>query len=135
MKFVVWQKCIQRDDFASLLKQIPIDAHIVENSTLQNGETSKFWGAKNKELMKFRELAQIEVEKNFVGKKGLKMKKILTRNKINNIGHFKGVNVMGKILKICSLCLIYGKQPNIDYQLLNSKELYLLGQRLVFPTV
>lgn len=135
MKFVVWQKCIQSVNFASLLKQIPIDAHIVENSTLQNGETSTFWGAKNKELMNARKLVQIEVEKNFVGKKGLKMAKILARNKINNIGHFKGVNIMGKILKMCSLCLIYDQQPMIDYPLLDSKKLYLLEQRLVFPIV
>jgi len=135
MTFVVWQKCLRSNDFSDLLKQIPIDAHLVEDTTGMSGMTSTFWGAKNPELHYARNVVASEVAMNraYRFKKDLVQAQTQATNAINNVGHFVGLNVMGKILKICSLSLIYGKQPPIDYSLLESKNLYLLGKRIDFP--
>ena len=39
---------------------------------------------------------------------------------------------MGKILTICRNCLLSGTEPDIDYDLLKSKHLYLLGKEVNF---
>ena len=39
---------------------------------------------------------------------------------------------MGKILKLCQLTLVEGKELDIDYDLLTSKNIYLLGELLTF---
>lgn len=137
MTYVVWQKCLINNDFSNLLKQIPIEAHLIEDTTGMNRETSTFWGAKNPMLHSTRKAVTTEVAKNgvFRFKKDLEQAQMQATNAINNIGHFVGRNVMGKILKICSLSLIYGQQPPIDYSLLESKKLYLLGKLIDFPSV
>ena len=43
-----------------------------------------------------------------------------------------GINCMGKILKMCQLALLDGTEPPIDYDLLRSKQIYLLGKLLTF---
>ena len=84
-----------------------------------------------------RKAVTTEVAKNgvFRFKKDLEQAQRQETNAINNVGHFVGRNAMGKILKICSLSLIYGQQPPIEYSLLDSKYLYLLGTRIDFPSV
>jgi hypothetical protein len=57
---------------------------------------------------------------------------MLAAYKINDIGRFKGKNVMGKIIKICSLSLYYSQEPPIDYDLLSEKKLFLLGNHMKF---
>lgn len=134
MIYVVWQKCLKNKDFSILMKRIPIDAHTVENTTGMSGHTSDFWGAKNKELIIARKEAEEKVAKNriFRYKKELGEEKMLAANRINNVGHFTGKNVMGKIIKICSLSLYYNQIPPIDFELLSGKKLYLLGQLMDF---
>jgi len=134
MLYVLWEKCCHNKEFQSLLKLIPIDAHVVENTTLQNGATATFWGAKNMELITARKSKMFEIERDykFRFKKDLDQAQSVAANSINDIGHFKGTNVMGKIIKICSLCLIYGQEPQIDYGLLRSKDLYLFGKQIKF---
>ena len=39
---------------------------------------------------------------------------------------------MGKILMIVKQCLHEGTEPDIDFDLLNSKEIYLLGRPVKF---
>lgn len=39
---------------------------------------------------------------------------------------------MGKILKWLQLCLLDGVEPNINYDLLRSKQIYLFGELLAF---
>jgi hypothetical protein len=39
---------------------------------------------------------------------------------------------MGKILKLCQLALVEGKELDIDYELLKSKNIHLLGELLTF---
>ena len=41
-------------------------------------------------------------------------------------------NLMGKILKLCQLALVEGKELDIDYELLKSKNIHLLGELLTF---
>lgn len=44
-------------------------------------------------------------------------------DKIKYIGSYVGVNYMGKILKMCQLALLNRTEPNIDYDLLRSKQI------------
>lgn len=134
MLFVVWQKCLHNQDFKSLMTRIPVDAHTVENTTGLHGSTSSFWGAKNKELMDVRKEVSESISRNrvFRFKKELEEEQILATNKINDVGHFVGKNVMGKIIKICSLSLLYGQEPPIDYTFLSEKGLCLKGRPVEF---
>jgi hypothetical protein len=135
MLFLNWQRALQSTALANILRNIPIDAQVVENTSYHHGETAIFWGAKNMELKQAREIAEAEVAINgvFRYKKDLAFAQMLAANKINNVGTFVGRNVMGKIIKICSLSLIYGQEPPIDYNLLMSKDLFMIGKRIEFP--
>jgi hypothetical protein len=134
MSYVLWVKSVKNKDFGNLLKNIPADAHIVENTSKHKGRTATFWGAKNPELMKVRAIAEEKVKVNggYKSKAALEHAQMLASNSINNIGRFEGVNCMGKIIKLMSLCLIYGQEPPIDFDLLESKKLFLLGRPIVF---
>jgi len=135
MLYVIWQKCQQNNSFADLLKKIPIDAHIVENTSLHHGETAIFWGAKNKDLMIAREEIEDEIARNqfFTYKYQRKEAQMLASNAVNNIGCFIGTNVIGKIIKVCSLSLLFGQEPPIDYNLLIEKGLTVCGNQINFP--
>lgn len=142
MKWVVWQKIQRNSEFKQLLLSIPRNAYIIENSTHQKGMTALFWGMSNKELEDKREVLErcTEYDNPTVKKKDLTVKIMEARNKINHIGTWQGVNCMGKILKYFQLCLLQQIEPQIDYQLLRSKQIYLLGQLLtiedeVKPTI
>jgi hypothetical protein len=134
MSYVLWVKSVRNKDFGNLLKNIPIDAHIVENTSKHKGKTATFWGGKNPELMKSRAIAEEKVIKNgvFKTKAALEHSQMLASNSINNIGIFEGVNCMGKIIKLMSLSLIYNQEPPVDYDLLERKRLFMLGLPIVF---
>lgn len=136
MKYVVWTKVNGNPDFKGLLMKIPIDAIILENVSFQNKSavTSTFWGARNEELKKCVEIIERYVEYNNpnVKSKELARLKMEERNKIKYVGSYVGTNCMGKILKMCQLALLNGTEPPIDYDLLRSKQIYLLGKLLTF---
>lgn len=134
MMYVLWLKSSQNELFADLLRSLPIDCHVVENTSYHKGETATFWGAKNPALESERKIKIVEVKKNgvFRTKKDLAEAQMTISNSINDIGVFIGQNVMGKIIKIMSLSLLYGQEPRIDYNLLENKELYMLGRRINF---
>lgn len=134
MLFVVWQKIKGNEEFRQLL----MAAIIIEDTTFQHGskvnDTTTFWGAKNNERKDFDALV-----KKYIGlteedaKKGTK--KRLKAEGVNNFtdyGTFRGSNVMGKILSICRKCIQDGTEPDIDYKLLRSKHIHLLGKELTF---
>lgn len=50
----------------------------------------------------------------------------------DNQGVLRGGNALGKILTICKKCLHAGTQPDIDRQLLNRANIYILGHKVVF---
>lgn len=134
MKYCVWQKIKGNEDFKNVLLAIPQHAYIIENSTHQKGETAMFWGMKNEELESKRDFLSrcTEYENPTAKRKDLAIKKIKARNKVNHIGTWHGVNCMGKILKYFQLCLIDMIEPQINYELLRSKKIYLFGELLTF---
>ena len=135
MLFVVWQKCLKNADFRELLStKIPADAVIIENSTHQTGATASFWGAKNNELENSRDIIKnfIKFNNPYANTKELGQLTMIERNKINTIGTFKGVNCMGKILKLCQIALLTNNEPPIDYELLKTKKIHLFGELLTF---
>lgn len=139
MLYVVWQKCLTNAEFAELLRLTPKDVFIIENTTNENNSkkednSSGYWGAKNRELEDGHDLIEREVElanPTLVARE-LKKLKSIERNKINNIGVWKGINCLGKCLNICKYCLDNGTTPPIDYDLLRSKKIYLFGKLLTF---
>jgi hypothetical protein len=134
MMYILWMKSVQNQNFANLLLSLPVDSHVVENTSYHKGETATFWGAKNIPLKLARKAKEIEVAKNgvFRTKAALEQTQTIAVNAINDIGVFEGKNVMGKIIKLMSLSLLYGQEPTTDNNLLESKELYMLGKRLEF---
>lgn len=134
MMYVLWIKSIQNENFANLLRSLPIDAHIVENTSHHKGETATFWGAKNIPLRLARKDKEKEVAKNgvFRTKVAQKEAQMLAANAINDIGVFEGKNVMGKIIKIMSISLLFGQAPPIDYNLLKEKKLFMIGKSIEF---
>jgi len=143
MLYVIWAKCRGNEDFANKLKSIPRDAVIIENSTTIHEGTSVDWGSKNSELEEAREkvsryaelkyLKEIRQGKRKRNQSELDEVKAAARNEIQYIGTFSGGrNLMGKVLKRCQLALLSGMEPEINYELLRSKQIYLFGQLLTF---
>ena len=134
MLYVVWQKCLTNADFAELLKLTPRDVIIIENTTNQGTGSNLFWGAQNKELEDAHDCIEREVELSnlTMSANELRQLKSIERNKINNIGVWKGINCLGKVLNICKYCLDTGTEPPIDYNLLRNKQIYLFGKLLTF---
>jgi hypothetical protein len=56
----------------------------------------------------------------------------LETNKVNSVGEWRGQNNIGKILMICRDCLAQGTEPEIDYELLDSSNIYILGKRIFY---
>lgn len=131
MKYVVWNKVQGNEDFRNLLLSVPRNAYIVENSTHQTSPTATIWGAKNKDLEDARERAAKYLKLTST-ERVTKKDEQNVGNTLNYIGQFQGKNLMGKILKLCQLALLEGKELDIDYELLRSKNIYLLGKKLEF---
>ena len=132
MKYVVWQKCKANSDFAKLLVSIPKTAMVVENSTGMTGATAQVWGCFNSELEELRDakVKRYAIEHSIRKENDERLN--IERNRWNNYGVWSGKNLMGKIIKMCSICLQQGIELPIDYELLQSKHIHLLGQELQF---
>ena len=134
MLFVVWQKCKDNADFRRLLLSISEEAILVENTTTDTGGSSEIWGCKNPAL----HLARLALENELTERhQDMKCKELellinIETNKVNSIGQWKGQNNIGKILMICRDCLTRGKEPEIDYDLLDRAEIHLLGNKIIF---
>lgn len=132
MLWVVWQKCKGNADFRRKLLSIPDDVTLVEETTTDTGGTGHIWGCSNKELIKARK----EVERKLIEENTTLLKKDLRHliniktNEIRNVGVFEGQNNIGKILMICRECIKQGSEPEIDYTLLRSKNIYILGKQI-----
>lgn len=138
MMFVVWQKVIGNEDFRNLLMAVPDGATIIEDTTFQkkpkDNDTTQFWGARNQGRKEFDALVDDYISKTraFGNKAEKKKLKAASMNDFCDYGVFEGCNVMGKILTICRKCLADGTEPPIDYELLRSKHIHLLGRELTF---
>ena len=125
MKYVVWQKCRTNQTFAAKLKAVPREAWIVEDSTGMHSSTAKFWGCHNDELRKRREMAGEKYKAQHPTAKEKKVRE--EKLKMNNVGIWRGKNVMGKILKACSICLLEDRDLPINNRFLFDKKIYLFG--------
>lgn len=131
---VVWMKVKQNKKFRQLLMAVPGNAILIEDTTYQKGATSSFWGAKNSERKEFSKLVEqkLDYENLDVSLEDEEVMREALVNQVCNIGAYVGCNVMGKILTICRKCLAGGTEPLIDYELLKSKHIHLLGKELTF---
>ena len=134
MLFVVWQKCKGNADFRRLLTSIPEGAILVENTTTDTGGSAEIWGCKNPALHRARLALENELTERHQDMKHKELELLinLETNKVNSIGQWKGQNNIGKILMICRDCLTHGTEPEIDYHLLNSAEIHILGNKITF---
>ena len=134
MLYVIWCKSQSNQEFRELLLSVPEHAIIIENTTFmpkRNPDTALFWGCRNDMLKEFNTLCK---RKETLFAKGLPKddEESFELSYYCNMGTYIGNNVMGKILMIVKRCLHDGTEPDIDYDLLNRKKIYLLGQRLTF---
>ena len=112
---------------------IPEDGIIIEDSTFQNGRTATIWGTKNKEQRKFTNDYKRKLKEEGLSKKAIKDKCDEKRlGEWRKTGVFEGKNLMGKILMLCREALKNGGIPPIDFDLLKSKNIHLLGKKLTF---
>ena len=136
MLLVLWQKTINNNEFKDLLLKIPLDAHIIEDTSYHHSRTSEIWGAQNMELTKIRKSMR-NMTKQTVIENGMKNKSMINRicqiidNSINKYGIWTGKNVTGKCLKLCQIALIEANEPPIDYDLLNAVGVFWFGQKLI----
>lgn len=134
MLWCVWQKCKGNIDFRSKLLSIPDDVILVEETTTDTGGSGQIWGCSNRELVATRKaVAQSITEKHTeLTKKNLDFLINVETNAIRNVGIFRGQNNIGKILMICRDCIKRGIEPDIDLELLRSKQIFILGKLLIF---
>lgn len=134
MLWCVWQKCKGNIDFRRKLLSIPDNVTLVEETTTDTGGSSQIWGCSNKELVAARKaVAKSITEKHpDLNKKNLAFLINVETNAIRNVGTFRGQNNIGKILMICRDCIKRVVEPDIDLELLKSKNIIILGKRLKF---
>lgn len=138
MKYVIWCKICTNENFKELLLSTPDNSLIVEDTSFQIGEKRLIWGAENHDLKmikleKLKELKARLMEFDIPVSKKIKQQLF---NSLYGCGAFTGKNLMGKTLTSMRIYLRNqngnGVGPDINYELLNSKEIFLLGQKLVF---
>ena len=154
MLYIVWLKVQQNKLFAKTLTDCPVESLFIEDSTGCSG-SAKQWGCHNKEHWKTRKEAEKSVERRF-GKSGkvwlmfqdlkklgvcsemldknrsmsVKDLKVAARNNVEPVGRWEGMNMMGKILKLCQLALLTGTEPEIDHELINAAHINILGKEI-----
>ncbi len=132
MLYCVWQKALGNKDFRDLLMSVPEGATIIENSTFQQkpktGEDKPaFWGCRNEEQKEFHRLVQKYVTQKG-GSSAEQDKRVAEyMDDCCNYGTFVGHNTMGKILMIVKKCLHDGTEPDINYELLRRKSIWING--------
>ena len=134
MLWCVWQKCKGNIDFRRKLLSIPDNVILVEETTTDTGGSGQIWGCSNRELVEVRKsVAQSIREKHAnLSKKNIDFLINVETNALRNVGIFRGHNNIGKILMICRDCIKRGIEPDIDLNLLRSKNIHILGKRLTF---
>lgn len=137
MVYCVWRKCKGSKKFRDLLLAIPREAIIIEDTSFQPkrpNDTAAFWGCRNTDIKTFNDLVEDYVNLTNKDKNKTEKGRIMQgyRNDFCNYGVFRGTNAMGKILMLCKQCLHEGTAPDIDYELLKSKNIFICGKRLDF---
>ena len=137
MLYCVWMKCKGNVEFRNLLLAVPREAIIIEDTTFKprrKNDTADFWGCRNSDIKVFNSLVKKYVKLSGKDKSEKEQSRIMSayRNDFCNYGVFRGTNAMGKILMLCKQCLHDNTVPDIDYELLRRKNIYINGERLVF---
>ena len=138
MLYVVWNKAKKNKQFRDFLMSVPRNAMLIEDVSFQKTpkkekDTSTVWGCRNQEKKTFGKLvAKYAATQTFKTK--VAKEKFINQHLWDfcNYGEYVGQNIMGKILTIIKNCLHEGTEPEIDYALLNSKNIYLLGKKIDF---
>ncbi len=137
MLYCVWNKVTGNKNFRELLLSIPKDCVIIENSSFQKTmrpvDKPAFWGCRNETQKAFGKLADkyADAMRPSTEKEGKEIAAALTDD-FCNAGTYIGHNTMGKILMIVRNCLYEGIEPEIDYELLRSKHIHLLGKEMQY---
>lgn len=134
MLWCVWQKCKGNIDFRRKLLSIPDDVILVEETTTDTGGSGQIWGCANRELVDARTAVAQSVRetRSNLSKKNLAFLINVETNAVRNVGIFSGQNNIGKILMLCRDCIKRGIEPDIDLELLRSKNIHILGKCLTF---
>lgn len=138
MLYVVWRKVCENKEFRDLLLAVPDGAIIIEDTSFhgvsKTNDTTQFWGARNEERKSYRTMMQqyIEQTEPSLTDSEVEDKVDAAFYDFTDYGIYKGSNVMGKILTICRNCWKEHKTMPIDYDLLRSKNIHLLGKPLDF---
>lgn len=134
MLYVVWQKCKGNADFRAKLLSIPDDVTLVEDTTTDTGGSAEIWGCKNYEHQRVKNAVaaneRVRLETLGVTKKEMESRINVECCKVQNVGVWTGENNIGKILMICRDAIKEGVEPVINYTLLESKHIFLLGEEL-----
>jgi predicted NAD-dependent protein-ADP-ribosyltransferase YbiA (DUF1768 family) len=137
MKYVILCKIRSNAEFRNLLLSIPDNAMLIEDVSFLSGTKKLVWGAENIELKRVKEV-KLKLLKQRLSEDNIpfsKRYKQMLNNRILGIGCYCGKNLMGKILTEAVVRMkYYADQPEIivDYELLNSKDIYWFGNKLVF---
>lgn len=136
MLYCVWMKAQGNKAFRKILMDIPQEATIIENSTFHKKETpdkAAFWGCRNNEMAYFASIVDNYADALHLNTKADRDRLIQEYlYEYCNDGDFIGHNTMGKILMIVKKCLHDGTEPDIDYDLLQSKRIHILGKEIDF---
>lgn len=133
MLYCVWQKVQQNEEFRNLLLAVPQGATIIEDNSFKKGKIDKYWGTFNPARGEFGSLASRYAKSlNLKTKKATQAAADALVWDFCNYGVFEGTNEMGRILTYLKDCLHKGTEPEIDYELLQSKNIYLLGEKVDF---
>ena len=135
MLLVIWYKVNNNTDFRKMLMKIPLNAHIIEDTSYHNGDTSGIWGCKNKDLTKLRQFKRNSLRLRLLEKGVFKLKTLsyaeqIIDNRINNVGIWEGKNATGKALKLCQIALAKNELPPINFELLNNSNIYWFGEKI-----
>lgn len=136
MLYCVWCKVVSNREFRDMLLAIPSDAVIIEDSTFQNGTTAAVWGTKN--AIQRRLVADYKKQLEADGHNKAAIKRACDEKRLGewrNKGRYVGMNLMGKILMLCRDAVMRGTIPDIDLELLRSKQIYLFGKLLTFDSI
>ena len=133
MLHCVWTKANQCEEFKKLLLSLPQGITIIEDVSFKHYDKygADFWGARNPDKATFDNLAKKYAEHLGLSEKAAKEGFIW---KYYNVGTYTGRNVMGKILTYIKQCLHDGTKPDIDYELLKSKNIHFLGNLIDFDS-
>lgn len=133
MLHCVWTKVNQCEEFKKLLLSLPQGITIIEDVSFKHYDENgaDFWGARNPDKAAFDNLVKKYAKQFGLSGKAAKNDFIW---KYYNVGTYTGRNVMGKILTYIKQCLHDGTEPDIDYQLLKSKNIHFLGNLIDFDS-